>query len=163
LREINTKEQLLLELMEIQKELEGKLEIQDRMIRKFQMLTEHEGLFSQIIDYFPYPLAVFSHKGTLSMANQSLMEQVNISGADVKDGKCNISILNKLVGVPLSAAVRKVFKGKTLFLNNVEHGTPLNLEGGNIEKPLKSFNKAILFSVPKDDGLITHGVVVLIG
>ncbi|MGB4312000.1 MAG: hypothetical protein WBJ17_03665, partial [Natronincolaceae bacterium] len=55
-----TKEQLLKELLEVQKMLEEKTEAQGRMIKKFQMLIANEGLFSHIIDFFPYPIIIFT-------------------------------------------------------------------------------------------------------
>ena len=44
-----TKEQLLEELLEVQKMLEERTETQGQMIRKFQLLMANDGLFSQII------------------------------------------------------------------------------------------------------------------
>jgi hypothetical protein len=64
-----TKEQLLEELTEVQKMLEERTEIQGQMIRKFQLLIANEGLFSQIIDFFPYPIAIFTPQYTLTMVN----------------------------------------------------------------------------------------------
>ena len=40
-----TKEQLLVELAEVQKMLEERTEIQGRMIKKFQLLIANEGCF----------------------------------------------------------------------------------------------------------------------
>ncbi|NLV35412.1 MAG: hypothetical protein GXY17_01895, partial [Clostridiaceae bacterium] len=60
-----TKEQLLEELSEVQKMLEEKTETQGKMIKRFQMLVSNEALFSQIIDFFPYPIAIFTPQYTL--------------------------------------------------------------------------------------------------
>jgi len=61
-----TKEQLLEELSEVQKMLEERTETQGQMIRKFQMLMVNEGLFSQVIDFFPYPIAIFTSEYNLT-------------------------------------------------------------------------------------------------
>jgi PAS domain-containing protein len=72
------KEQLLEELAEVQKMLEEKTEIQGHMIRKFQLLIENEGLFSQIIDFFPYPIAIFTPQHTLTMVNKAFAAETKM-------------------------------------------------------------------------------------
>ena len=64
-----TKEQLLEELSEVQKMLDEKTETQVHMIKKFQMLITNDGIYSQIIDLFPYPIAIFTPQFTLAMVN----------------------------------------------------------------------------------------------
>lgn len=66
-----TKEQLLEELSEVQKMLEERTEAQGQMIKKFQTLIAHEGLFSQVIDFFPYPIAIFTPDYTLTLVNKA--------------------------------------------------------------------------------------------
>ena len=72
-----TKEQLLEELSEVQKMLEERTETQGQMIKRFKTLIENEGLFSQVIDFFPYPLVIFTPQYTLAMTNKALRRKQN--------------------------------------------------------------------------------------
>lgn len=155
-----TKEQLLLELMEIQKMLEEKVEIQDHLIKRFQMLTSNEGLFSQIIDYCPYPIAVFTQQGALITANNVLFKEAKIKCKDLEEGKCNIFKHNS-GNIQLINAVKQVFTGKTFLLESLKN--PLSIFSGTKrenELPSKNFEKAIVFPIFAHDGKVTHGVVV---
>lgn len=60
-----TKGQLPGDLKKAQKLLEESTEVQDHMIRKFQTLIANEGLFSQILDFFPYPIIIFTPENIL--------------------------------------------------------------------------------------------------
>ncbi len=155
-----TKEQLLAKLLEIQKMLEEKVAFQDHMIKKFQMLTSNEGLFHQIIDYCPYPIAVFTQQGTLVAANNALIKETKIKYKDLAEGKCNIYERNS-DNFQLVNAARQVFTGKTFFLENLKNPLAIFSETKRgSESPSKNFERAIVFSISDDDGKITHGVVV---
>ena len=55
------KEQLSEELSAVQKMLEERTEARGEIIRKFQEIILNEGLFSQIVDLFPYPMVLYTH------------------------------------------------------------------------------------------------------
>ena len=109
-----TKKQLLEELSEVQKMLEEKTEAQGHMIRKFQMLIANEGLFSQIIDFFPYPIAIFTPQYTLSIVNKAFAAETKTRFRDLEKGAVRI-LQYKINDMRLAAAVRKVFAGDTFF------------------------------------------------
>ncbi|NYB73435.1 hypothetical protein HZF24_04710 [Sedimentibacter hydroxybenzoicus DSM 7310] len=155
-----TKEQLLSELLVLQKELEKKVQHQDQMIRRFQMLTANESLFSQIIDFCPYPIAVFTPQGVLETVNDAFSAATGADGEELGDRKLSIydCISNN---VELDSAIRQVFAGKNQFLDNLKN--PLTgFEGlkKKTELPLKGYRKAIIFPIPAEGGLIMHGVAV---
>jgi hypothetical protein len=79
-----TREQLLEELSEVQKMLEERTEIQGQMIRKFQMLMANDSLFSKIIDFFPYPIAIFTPQYTLSMVNKAFTAETKIQQVNIE-------------------------------------------------------------------------------
>lgn len=155
-----TKEQLLSELLELQKELEKKVQHQDQMIRRFQMLTANEALFSQIIDFCPYPIAVFTPQGILETVNNAFSAATGADGEELGAGKLSIydCISND---VELGSAIRQVFAGKTQFLDNLKNPL-IGFQGfkQKTELPSKGFRKAIIFPIPAEDGLIMHGVAV---
>jgi len=155
-----TKEQLLSELLELQKELEKKVQHQDQMIRRFQMLTANEGLFPQIIDFCPYPIAVFTPQGILETVNSAFAAETGADGEGLGTGKLSIydCISND---VELDSAIRQAFAGKTQFLDSLKNpltGFPELKQKTGL--PSKSYRKAIIFPIPSDDGLILHGVAV---
>lgn len=74
-----TKEQLLEELTKVHKMLEERTEIQGQMIRKFQLLIANERLFSQIIDFFPYPITIFTPQYTLAIVNKAFSMETKMT------------------------------------------------------------------------------------
>ena len=157
-----TKEQLLQELTEIQKMLEKKVEIQSLMIKRFQMLTYNEGLFSQVIDYCPYPIAVFTSQGTLATANNALLTETKIDHKDLREGKCKI-IKHNSDDFRLINAIKKVFAGNTFYLEGLKN--PLSIFSETKRKnesDFEKFKKAIIFPISGDNGEITHGAVIIL-
>lgn len=155
-----TKEQLLEELSEVQKMLEEKTETQGQMIKKLQMIIANEGLFSQIIDFFPYPIAIFTPQYTLAMVNKAFESE--IESRFMSREKEAVRILQyKIDDTQLAVAVSHVFSGKTFFLEGVKNAfsmfSAVTQEGAS---QLDRFNKVIIFPVPGDDAKITHGVIV---
>jgi hypothetical protein len=154
------KEQLLEELAEVQKMLEEKTEIQGHMIRKFQLLIENEGLFSQIIDFFPYPIAIFTSEYNLTLVNTAFEEETKTPVMAPEKGAVRI-LQYKIDDMRLAAAVRKVFAGDTFFLEDLKH--PFFMFSGiapSSEPQLDCFHKAVIFPVSADNAKVTHGVIV---
>lgn len=155
-----TKEQLLEELSAVQKMLEEETETQGHMIRKFQILIANEGLFSQIIDFFPYPIAIFTPQYTLVMVNKAFAAEAKTQFVNLEKGAVRI-LQYKIDNVQLAAAVKQVFDGATFFLEEVKN--PFSMFSGITRQSVPQpdcFNKAIIFPVPADDAEITHGVIM---
>ena len=154
------KEQLLIELLELQKELEEKVQYHDRMIRRFQMLTANEGLFSQIIDFCPYPIAVFTLQGILETVNNSFVAETGANPDNLKAGKLNI--YNYISdNIELTIAIRQAFAGETCFLDDLKY--PLfrfSEQKTKKDSTLKNYRKAIVFPISAEDGLVMHSVAV---
>lgn len=155
-----TKEELLAELLEIQKILEEKAEMQGHMIRKFQMLIANEGLFSQIIDFFPYPIAIFTPQYTLEMVNKAFVAETNKRFKDLEKGTSRI-LQYRACDTQLTIAVRQIFAGETFFLQELENPLSLFSESMQESKQLPDpFSKAVIFAVPAEESEIMHGVIV---
>ena len=112
-----TKEQLLEELSEVQKMLEERTETQGQMIRKFQMLMVNEGLFSQVIDFFPYPMAIFTPQYTLAVVNKAFMAETETPAKNLEKGDIRI-LQYKIEDAQLAVAVSRVFAGDTILLED---------------------------------------------
>jgi hypothetical protein len=157
-----TKKQLLEELSEVQKMLEKRTETQGHMIRKFQTLIENEGLFSQIIDFLPYPLAIFTPQHTLSMTNKAFAAETKTRVMYPEKGAARI-LQHKINDMQLAAAITGVFAGNTFFLEDLKN--PFSMFSGITQQSASEpdlFNRVVIFPVPADDAEITHGVVVFI-
>ena len=155
-----TKEQLLEELTEVQKMLEERTETQGHMIRKFQTLIAYEGLFSQIIDFFPYPLAIFTPQYTLAMVNKAFAAETKMRYMSLEKGVVRI-LQYKIDDMRLAEAVTRVFAGDTFFLEDLKN--PFSMFSGITRQSATQpacFNKAVIFPVTADDATITHGVIV---
>jgi len=154
-----TKEQLLEELSEVQKMLEERTDAQGHMIRKFQMLIANEGLFSQIIDFFPYPIAIFTPQYSLAMVNKAFAAETKMRFKNLEKGTLRV-LQHKIDDMQLAAAVTRVFAGDTFFLEDLKN--PFSMFSGITRQSMTTdrFKKAVIFPVPADDAVITHGVVV---
>lgn len=155
-----TKEQLLKELIEVQKMLEKRTEAQGHLIRKFQMLMTNEWLFSQIIDFFPYPLAIFTPQYTLVMTNKAFEAETKMRVMYPEKGAVRIH-KHKINDIQLAAAITGVFDGNTCFLNELK--TPFSMFSGIKQQSaaeLNRFNRVVVFPVPADNAKITHGVIL---
>ena len=60
------------------------------MIRKFQMLIANDGLFSQIIDFFTYPIAIFTPHYTLTMVNKAFAAETKTRFMNLEKGAVRI-------------------------------------------------------------------------
>lgn len=159
--ENKTKEQLLMEMIESQKMLEEKVETQNRMIRKFQTLLQNEGLFSQVIQYFPYPIAVFTRDGVLNTANQKFLAETNRSLKDVAEGKINMHDRLTTENYEILEAVQDIFSGETKLLKNLSDPLSMFVRDDE-EKSPANFGGAIFFPLVEDNGQIAYGVVMFI-
>lgn len=142
-----TKEQLLEELSAVQQMLEEKTETQGHMIRKFQMLIANEGLFSQIIDFFPYPIAIFTPQYTLAMVNKAFAAEIKTRFMNSEKGAVRI-LQYKIDDMQLPAAVTRVFAGDTFFLEDLKN--PFSMFSGITQQSAPQpdrFNKAVIFPV----------------
>jgi len=155
-----TKEQLLEELSEVQKMLEERTETQGQMIKRFQTLIENEGLFSQIINFFPYPLAIFTPQYTVAIINKAFADETKTQFINLEKGAVRI-LQHKINDMRLAAAITGVFAGNTFFLEDLKN--PFSMFSGITQQRAAEpdrFNRAVIFPVPADDAEITHGVIV---
>lgn len=154
-----TKEQLLADLTEVQKMLEEQTETHGQMIRNFQALIAGEELFSQIIDFFPYPIAIFTPEFKVALVNKAFEAETKLQLSNSE--KESVCILrHKIDDTQLASAVSAVFSGDTFILDNVKN--PFSMFNAIAQQRAVQpghFNKALIFPVPADNAVITHGVI----
>lgn len=154
-----TKEQLLEELLEVQKMLEERTETQGQMIKKFQSLIANEGLFSQIINFFPFPIAIFTPQYTLAVVNKAFMAETETPAKNLEKGDIRI-LQYKIDDAQLAVAVTRVFAGDTFLLEDLKN--PFAMFAGIKESEPQSdrFSKAVIFPVPADNAGTIYGVIL---
>ena len=119
-------------------------------------------LFTQIIDFFPYPIAIFTPQYTLVMVNEAFAEAAKMRLMNPEKGTVRI-LQYKIDDTRLAEAVKRVFAGDTFFLEDLKN--PFSMLSGITRKSAPhpdSFSKAVIFPVAADDAEITHGVIVFI-
>lgn len=157
------KEQLLKELIEAQKALEERVETQEQMIKRFQVITSYEDLFVRIIDYFPYPIMVFSPDGTLEMVNNALLNETGIKNADAVVNKYNIFGHSTAADTGIQHATKRTLSGETVFLFDLKD--PLSILGSFFAAAYKNKPDCydmVFFPIKNNGDQIHHAVVVLI-
>jgi hypothetical protein len=145
----------------MQKTIEQKVEEQDSLIKKFQLLIQHEGVFSQVIGNFPYPIAIFERSGVLTMANQAMARKACIRSGDIEEKQINFLSRVTTENANVLKAAEDTFSGETTLVQSLEE--PLSLFAGEGALPDHSdgYQKAVFFPVFANNGSVTHGVVML--
>mgnify|MGYP001258262357 CR=1 FL=1 len=116
-------------------------------------------LFPQIIDFLPYPIAIFSPQYTLVMVNKAFAEAAKMRFINPEKGTVRI-LQYKIDDTRLTEAVKRVFEGDTFFLEDLEN--PFSMFSGITRQSAPqpgSFNKAVIFPIT-GDAEITYGVIV---
>jgi hypothetical protein len=119
-------------------------------------------LFPLIIDFFPYPIAIFTPQYTLAMVNKSFETAAKMRLINPEKGTVRI-LQYKIDDTRLAEAVKRVFAGDTFFLEDLKN--PFSMFSGITLKSApypENFNKAVIFPVADDNAEITHGVIVFI-
>lgn len=154
------KEQLLEELIRMQKDIKEKVEAQERFISRLQLLIQMEGLFSQVIENLPYPVAIFKQDGILCMANNRMMKETGLEADEILMGKINF--LNRVTNEndAILEAVEDVFLGETIMLQQLSY--PLALFCRSADREVSDiYQSAVLFPVTDRSDHIVFGAVML--
>lgn len=156
------RKQLLKELIETQNALEKGLETQDEMIKRFQALSADGDLFVQIIDHFPYAIAVFAKDGMLEVANDALLAAIGIEDAKLAINKFNIFAHS--LHVEMIKVIKRVLTGETVFLYGMKDALKTFDKIPKKTKPCaEAAQDIICFPITGEGGAVSHAVAVLIG
>jgi len=136
----------------------------DKLQASFQAVLEKEELFAKIIEFFPYPIQIHSPDGVSVMVNKALLEEFDVRDRDLIVGKYNIFKDPDIERYGLMDAVKRAFRGETVYGTDLE--VPLktirefyNTECHNIDA---MFQDATVFPILDDTGKVMYVVVILI-
>lgn len=91
---------------------------QNNIIESFQSLFGKEELLAKVIEFFPYPIQIFSLDGTARIINKAVLEMMGIKSVEAHVGKYNVfedPIVRELGAMD---QVRQVLTGKTVYLTD---------------------------------------------
>lgn len=141
-----------------QKMPEERSKDQDQMVKNIQALIANEGLFSRMIDFLPFPLAIFTSDYTLVMVNKAFTVQTQRVPFEDETVRIHPFTIND---VQLAAAIIQVFKGDTFFLSGLRN--PFSIFSGiSAQSNLQPnhFTRAVIFPIPSDETEIRHSVIM---
>lgn len=142
-------------------ELPGeKTEFQGHMIKKIQSFMDEGNLSSQVADFLPYPIAIFTPRHTLVMVNKAFWEATKTGPIDLEKRVFRL-LKYRIDDTRLAAAITKVFEGETFLLEDLKNPFSMFYEllGQSTPTP-EGFGKALVFPVTGYGEHITHGVIV---
>ncbi len=160
MNESGAREQHIAELLRLHKDIEETLEARQGFVGCFQALMQSSGLFSQVVDNLPFPVAIFAQSGVVNMANKVLMRQAGIGERDIAEEK--IKLLNRVTdeNYEVFEAVEDVFVGETTVLRNLIF--PLELFSRDERQTEQdTYHSAIFFPITGSDGSVRLGAVML--
>ncbi|MGI5838493.1 MAG: helix-turn-helix domain-containing protein [bacterium] len=91
---------------------------QRNMIKALPSLPEEQELLAKVIEFFPYPIQIFSLDGTARLINKAALDIIGIRSIEAHVGKYNVfadPIVREFGAVD---QVRQVLAGKTVYLTD---------------------------------------------
>lgn len=93
-------------------------EAQGSLARPFQSLVPEEELFAKLVEFFPYPIQIFSLDGTARMINKAALEMIGIRSLETHVGHYNAFADPIVRRLGVMEQVRQVLTGKTVYLTD---------------------------------------------
>ena len=97
----------------------GRREPPNRLVRAFQASTANEALLFELVDFFPFPIEIFSPDGTTVFVNRAACDTWNVDGQGEIIGRYNIlhdPVVNDVLG--MRREVEQAFAGETVALSD---------------------------------------------
>ena len=91
---------------------------QKSLFKSFSSLFEEQELLAKVIEFFPYPIQIFSLDGTARLINKAALEMIGIRSIESHVGKYNVfkdPIVRKLGAME---QIRQVLSGKTVYITD---------------------------------------------
>jgi len=134
------------------------------LAHSFQSAFENEELLAKIIEFFPYPIQVYTPDGTSVMVNQALLREYHIFSSDMIIGKYNIFEDPSVIELGLLTHKEKLFMGETIFLTDIK--VPLKeiaLRYGIEDLDLEAvFQDITIFPIMDNSNKLSYIVALLI-
>ncbi|MGI6685180.1 MAG: helix-turn-helix domain-containing protein [Bacillota bacterium] len=106
---------------------------QRNLAKSFQSLFEEQGLLAKVIEFFPYPIQIFSLDGTARMINKAALDMIGIKSVEAHVGKYNVFKDPIVHDLGFMDQVRQVLTGKTVYLTDFNAPYPDMIRYFNVE------------------------------
>jgi len=138
--------------------------VQRSLVKSFQPLFEEQELLAKVIEFFPYPIQIFSLDGTARLINKATLEMIGIRSVESHVGKYNVfedPIVRELGVVD---QVRQVLTGKTVYLTDFNASYQDMIRYFNVEdRDIQTISSDITcFPLVNSDGLVEYFAAVFI-
>lgn len=92
------------------------------MKESFQAISGNEEMLSGIIEFFPFPIQVYTPDGTMVLTNEACLRVMHIQSKDQVVGKFNVlkdAVIDKW-GEEVREQIARSFKGETVQFNDLK-------------------------------------------
>ncbi|MGI6413407.1 MAG: helix-turn-helix domain-containing protein [Syntrophomonadaceae bacterium] len=137
---------------------------QKSLFKSFSSLFEEQELLAKVIEFFPYPIQIFSLDGTARLINKAALEMIGIRSIESHVGKYNVfkdPIVRKLGAME---QIRQVLSGKTVYITDFNAPYKDMIRYYNVEdRDIQSINSDITcFPLKNSDGAVEYFAAVFI-
>ena len=99
--------------------MKGQIDDSQRSLAEsLQSLFKEQELLAKVIEFFPYPIQIFSPDGTARMINKAALEMIGIKSIESHVGKYNVFEDPIVRELGFMDQVRQVLTGKTVYLRD---------------------------------------------
>ena len=93
-------------------------DLQKGIADSLQALAGQKEMLARVVEFFPYPIQVFSADGTVRMINKAGLDMIGIKNVESHVGVYNVFNDPIVRGLGAMDRVRQVLTGKTVFLTD---------------------------------------------
>ena len=137
---------------------------QKSLAKSFQLLFEEQELLAKVIEFFPYPIQLFSLDGTVRMINKATLEMIGIKSMESHVGKYNVFEDPIVRELGVMDQVRQVLTGKTIFLTDFNAPYQDMIQYFNVEdRDIQTISSDITcFPLVNAEGVVEYFAAVFI-
>ena len=140
--------------------------IQNSFVSPSELRSINEAMLSRIIEFFPYPIHVYSPAGVMVLTNEACLRVMHIPSKDRLIGKFNVlkdPVIDKL-GEEIRAQIAKSFQGEIVHFQNLNmpiRGIIDRFETGELCFD-SSYQNIICYPIYDDQDQLTYVVHVFV-
>jgi AraC family transcriptional regulator len=145
--------------------MKGQVEnTQGSLAKSFQSLFEEQELLGKVIEFFPYPIQIFSLDGTARMINKAALDMIGIKSVEAHVGKYNVFKDPIVRELGFMDQVRQVLTGKTVYLTDFNAPYQDMIRFFNVEdRDIQTISSDITcFPLVNADGAVEYFAAVFI-
>jgi len=137
---------------------------QRSLAESFQSLFEKQELLAKVIEFFPYPIQIFSLDGTARMINKAALDMIGIKSVESHVGKYNVFEDPIVRELGVMDQVRQVLTGKTVYLTDFNAPYQDMIRYFNVEdRDIQTISSDITcFPLVNADGAVEYFAAVFI-